>query len=814
MILQRRWLVLAACVAALAVPAADAAAQRTGAGLPPPDPRLSALGMNPAEVLAQLRESGMTRQQVRSELQRRGYDPFLADPYFDILEQETGGRQTSFLDALGRAGLAQRDSAGAAQADRPRADSRLRDFDVDALFGRADSVATRPRELPVFGRSFFERGLGTVADSEFGPVDASYRLGAGDEVNVILTGAVQDAYPLQVSREGTLVVPELGEMVVRGLTLGGLESVLRRRVSEVYASGLTNVSVALGRVRSIQVNVVGDVDQPGPYQVSGLSTVLGALYRAGGPSNTGSFRAIEVRRNNEVVRRLDLYEYLLHGNSAVDPRLQQGDVVFVPPFTRRVRLEGAVKRPAIYELVDGDGLRDAIRFAGGPEAEASLRRVEINRILSPLERTPGVEREIIDVDVVALLAPGTPDVLLRDGDRVHVYSVTDELRNMVTIVGEVRRPGTYAWAAGTTLGDVVDRASGMTEAAYLGRAHVFRLDPATGSRRLVSAPLEADLRGVMLAERDSIVIYSRDSLRPAERVTIGGQVQEPGEYRLTEGATVNDIILRAGGYADGAWQLEAYVARPSRTAERTVETAQTFRVPLAAARADAADGAPAWVPAADEFVLRNGDHVEIRRAPGYEEPRTVVVTGEVVLPGTYVLASREDRVSRLLAEAGGLTSDAQASGLHVVRDGQAVAADAAAALSRAGSVDDLVLQDGDTVRVPRFDPTVLVTGAVVHDSTRVVYRPGMDVDDLVAAAGGYRSDADRGRVTVTYQNGQRGTVQRLALQRDRPPEARPGSTIHVPERAGAATNWTTVISQLVGAVGAIATLIIALNSIP
>jgi polysaccharide biosynthesis/export protein len=814
----RRWLIAAAGAAALAAVPPGLAAQRPDTSAMRLDPRLLQRGVPQSDALERLRASGITRQQARAELQRRGYDPSLADPYFDVLEREQGGRggRDSFIDALTGTGLARDTARGARDTARPGLRTDPGELDFESLFGLTAADLAAPGELPVFGASFFRRNALTLDEAEFGPVDAGYRLGPGDEVNLILTGAVQDAYPLRIGREGTLVVPDVGELMVNGLTLAALEDLLRARLSGVYASGLTRVSVSLGRVRSIQVYVIGDVERPGPYQLSGLGTVMGALYRAGGPSRTGSFREIEVRRGSTIVRRLDLYEYLLHGNSQVDLRLQHGDVVFVPPVARRVRLEGALRRPALYELLAGDGLRDALRFAGGPEAEASLRRVQIDRIVPPAERMPGIERVVVDVDVVRLLAPGGPDVPLQDGDRVRVDSVVAERRNLVTLVGEVRRPGTYAWSVGTTLGDVLDRASGVTEAAYTGRAHVFRFDVDTGERRLLSAPLDVDeARVVILEDRDSVVVYSRARLTAPEYITVGGLVQRPGRYPLHEGATVHDVILAAGGLAEGASRSEAYVARPNDAATEMEAGARTFRVPLGLDPSAARGATPAWTPDAGEFVLRHGDRVEIRRSPGFELPRTVVITGEVAQPGTYVLETRADRVSGLLQAAGGLTPDAHLPGLHVVRNGQILAADVARAVARAGSADDVVLEEGDTVRVPRFDPTILVTGAVVHDSTRVLYRPGMSVHDVVREAGGFTRVADRNRLTVTYQNGVRTAVRTLPLQPDRQPTPEPGSTVYVPERppgVQSGLNWGMLISQAIAAAGAIATLIIALNN--
>lgn len=802
----QRWPIAAFTAIVLAASAAsapDVRAQQPDLSSIPTDPRLIQRGLTNEDVLEQLRASGMTRQQVRAELIRRGFDGSLADPYFDVLEREGGGRGSAgMMSALADAGLTARgDSANPDPTGMP---------DLESLFTLTEEDRLEPGELPVFGMSFFRRS-GALDTPVFGPVDPDYRLGPGDEVTIILTGAVQDAYALRTTRDGTLVVPDIGEVAVNGLTVDGLERVLRARVDEVYSAGLTQVTATLGRVRGMQVFVVGDVAQPGPHQVSGLATVVGALYRAGGPSSTGSFRRIEVRRNDSVTGRVDLYEYLLHGNSAVDLRLRNGDVVFVPPVSLRVRVDGAIRRPALYELQDGDGLRDALRFAGGPTAEAALRRVKIERIVPPWEQVDGVERVVLDVDGARLLGGDGPDIPLRDGDRVFIERVSDTPRNTVTLTGEVRRPGVYGWSAGTSLADVLARAAGMTEAAYASRAHIFRFDASTGERRLMSAVLEdGGAATVLLQDRDSVVIYNRLALADEEYVTVGGLVRQPGRYRLYDGATVDDVILAAGGFADGAYRVEAYVARPNREAVEGEAIAASYRVPLRRAPS----GEPPNGSTSDTFGLRHGDRVEIRPAPGYERPRTVVVAGEVRLPGAYVLQTRADRVSAVLQQVGGFTDEAWLDGMHVIRGGQPLAVDVTDALRNAGSAADVLLQDGDTLRVPRFDPTVLVVGAVLHDSVRVMYRQGMSLQDVVRDAGGYARDADRGRVTVTHRNGIRETVETRRLLPDVQPRPRPGSIVYVPERVPGVSdgvNWTTIMSQVIAAAGAAATLIIALN---
>ena len=820
--MSQRMLILLACLLGALAPARAGAQSRDTAALRVQlEERLQREGLTPAEALERVRALGLSREQIRLELVRRGYDPELADAYYDLLETSGGGSaaRRDFTRSLEAAGLASPagQAAGRASLD-PSALEEEDDGLLDALLGGAPAESLAPGELPVFGRSFFSFAGGRVDSPAFGPVDASYQLGPGDEVNVVLTGAVQDVYRLRVGRDGTLVVPEAGEVGVAGLTLGGLEDVLRRRFADVYAGvgtsagAQTRVSVSLGRARALQVYVIGDVERPGAYQVSAVGTVLSALYRAGGPSRTGSFREIEVRRGPAVMRRFDLYEYLLRGNSAIDQRLEQGDVVFVPPVTRRVKVTGAVKRPAVYEVLPGDSLRTAIAFAGGPEAEAALRSVQIERILPPLERVGGADRVLLDVDVLQLLATREEDVALADGDEIRVFAVPAERRNVVTVVGEVRRPGSYGWAPGATLRQVVERASGPTEAAYTGRAHVFRLDPATGGRRLVAGSLAVEAPELALEDRDSVVIYSRDDLRTESYVTVGGEVKRPGRYVLAEGATVADVILAAGGFAEGAYRREAYVARPTLGDVRTDSTARAFRVGLDSAGVGA--GVAADVAGAG-FELRHGDRVEIRQAPGYEPAATVVVTGEVALPGAYVLQTREDRLTTVLAAAGGFTDEAFERGVQVVRQGDVVPTDLPGALQRPESAANLVLQPGDSIHVPRREATVLVTGAVAQ-RTRVLYRPDMSLQDYIREAGGFTRAADKNKTSVVYLNGERRTVRAKLLLPDSHPRPEPGSTVVVPEKPAGVRdgiNWSSLLTQVIAAAGATATLLIALDQL-
>jgi protein involved in polysaccharide export with SLBB domain len=446
-----------------------------------------------------------------------------------------------------------------------------------------------------------------------------------------------------------------------------------------------------------------------------------------------------------------------------------------------------------------------------------------------------VERALVDVDVRALLAGG-PEPRLFDRDRVSVFAVVAERRNRVVVNGQVRRPGIYEWQQGLTLWGVIDRAEGLQEDAYTARAHVFRFNPADGSRSLLRLPLYAAAPGVRqdirLDDRDSVVVYSRAELRNPESVTVAGFVKRPGSYPLAEGMTARDLVLAAGGFTLGADERVAELARRPDPSFRGTLTAQVTYVSLTdsagsqelrpgagparplggdTARAvAAAAGAGEWVPSARELPLRGGDVLFVRKAPGYEAERFVAVIGQVRVPGDYVLASRQERLLDVVARAGGTTPEAYLPGLRVSREGRLVGTDYARAVRSPQSRYNLLLEAGDSVIVPGYDPTVLVQGAV-NFSSRVLYDPRLTLFDYISRSGGLTPNADRGRISVQYPDGERRAVQRRFVFSSVPPVS-PGSTIFVPTRPEVErTNWGDVITKTVSVLSTAVTLWIAID---
>jgi protein involved in polysaccharide export with SLBB domain len=805
--------------------------------------------------------SGMTPDQVRARLRAAGYPENLLDAYLaggtmtdslvspdvysavkelglaDSLEVELlrgGGRDTTdslggLFGAFGGGMRAPRndtvfDVRAIRARERPREqqiiDERLaRELLGDTLVDRNTGLAPVDRpamtvpgleESPermlvdsgyvIFGADVFRRYSTEFDPNRAGPVPDSYRLGPGDRLVLILTGEVENSYALDVTREGFIVVPQVGQIFVNNLPKADVEALLRSRLARAYSgvsSGATRVSLSVASVRSNQVSVTGDVAAPGSYRISSTGTALSALYAAGGPTANGSLRDVQVRRGGRLVATLDVYDYLLHGNAGDDVSLQTGDVVFVPVHGPRVRVLGEVVRPATYELKEGETLRDVIRAAGGLLPTASARRVQIERILPPDQRVPGGrDRVVIDVapgdSASGVLVQPYPMVGM---DVVRVFPVSFRVRNRISVRGNVWAPGAQGLEPGMTVADAIRAAGGLKPDSYLGEVLVTRLRD--DSTRVQLRAKLADSSGAVvndfpLREDDEIRVFSLTEFRPTRYVAITGAVRRGGQYPYREGMTMRDLVLMAGGLREGAYLKEAEIARlPSDRTRGT--TAVTFRAPLDSSYVfergpDGAYNGPPGLPAAPgdapQVQLRPYDNVLIMQQPDWELQRTVAITGEVRFPGRYAITNKNERLTDLIARAGGLTSEAYPEGVYFYRQrgrlGR-IGIELPDALKDAGDRDNLLLADGDSVHIPVYNAVVYVAGEV-NSPVAVSYVPGRDLSYYISAAGGPSRNADLRRAYVTQPNGKVESAPRHWYTAFRSPEPRAGSQVFVPAR--------------------------------
>jgi len=661
------------------------------------------------------------------------------------------------------------------------------DAEIDSLLAEGDTVAFDPDGF--FGSDFFTLDAGMFQPPSFGPVSDDYRLGVGDEIIINVWGGVDLQLTRVVDRDGTVILPTVGKISCSGRTLKQVDESIRNRLATTHASidvdgydgedeGDTFVEVTMGHLRAIRVFVVGEATRPGSYELSSVSTILTALYAAGGPAKLGSFRDIRLVRGDKTAARLDLYQYLMGGGRDQDTLLQEGDTVFIPDRGLSVEIIGDVRRPIHFEMTKDEGLADLIRYAGGFLPSAAPGIIHIKRILPVEQREPGKPDHVfVDVPFDALVMAGSDGqpVPLLDGDRVLVDGIEDRLDNWVRIAGSVKRPGPYEFKSGMTALDLIEGAGGLWPDALTERAVIDRTSPEM-ELSTVSFALNDMLSGsvepVLLEVQDVLQIFSRWDVQNRPQVHITGEVNEPVVLDYREGMTLVDLILSAGGLRQSANLLQADVSRLQLdalenpdTSVRPERTVESIIVPLATD----------FLTNDSDFLLEPYDRVAIRRLPWWEMQRTVTVRGEVFFPGVFSLERKDETLSSVVARAGGLTPDAYLVGARIVRSQDGVgniALDLMEALSEPGSQYDIVLQEGDQIVIPDRMYTVKVLGQVGFP-TSLIHEEGRDINYYVNRAGGYLNKADKKRARVVWPNG-------MSLPNKGGSQVVAGSTIIVP----------------------------------
>ena len=811
-------------------------------------------GASPQEIMGSLRQSGLSRSEVRDQLLRSGYDPNMADPYFDMMEgigEAPIGDTGELVAALGSLGILLRDVEAPFEAE-----FGLRLSNADSLAFLTNLLDSLEVEsLPVFGKSFFERTSSfQFQQLENGAVGADYQLGPGDEVILVITGDVEVSYSFDVNRSGIILIPDVGQVSVSGLTISDLEDHLYDRLGSVYSGisrggdATTRFDVSLGAMRTIAVYVSGEVERPNRYPLSAVATLLEALYAAGGPTEIGSLRQVRIERGQNSLGEFDLYSYFVDGSASGDIRLENGDLVFVPPAESQVALTGAIRREAIFEMLEGETASDLLKFSGGLNPDA-IRIGTVFRTLPPEARSVGFQSvilnfptsdnggeerassfEIFPGDSITIKRMGEPYILACEeevtGDIPGITSTSvepepcnsrqlppDFARNWAEVAGAVWSPGIYQVTPGQSLSDLLENAGGVRPDGFESAVHISRLNQETGDRSLIRTELSS-AGTISIEEFDQVTLFGQDSLLAQDSVSIFGLVAVPGRYPFFDQMTAEDLILQAGGFERGAIPWQAEVVRPIVDSpgilSESNEVSLSRDLPYADVSLTWPEESSLPPTAARDVPLGAGYEVYIRRLPNYEEARHVEIVGEIRRPGDYVLQSPDERLSSIIERAGGLTEDAYPEGGRLTRLGIPVGTDFQSAL--AGDLDnDIVLSDDDVISIPVYDPTILVEGAVAFES-RMRFRVGMDLSEAIENAGGYVYDADKGRVSVEYLNGQRATVKKTLWLFKSSPPIEPGSRITVPlksEAPGSGFDWNSALSGTLAALSAFATVYIA-----
>ena len=696
-----------------------------------------------------------------------------------------------------------------------------------------DSVEYQNNYIPynnpedeVFGRNIFNTQSLTFEPNVNLATPANYQLGPGDEVIIDIWGASQNTIREEISPDGTISIQDLGIVNLNGMTIAQAGDFLKRELSKIYSDSQNSIQVTLGNARSISINVMGEVLVPGTYQLSSFSTVFHALYSAGGVSEIGSLRNIQVVRNGENIATVDVYDFIMKGKVQDDIRLQEGDVVIVPPYEALVKITGKVKRPMRYEMKKDETVNTLLKYAGYFAADGYKGSLSI-------VRQAGREYSICTVDEKDYSV-----FKIKDGDVVTATAMLDRFTNKLEIKGAVYRPGMYELSGSlNTVKQLVEKADGLLGDAFTNRAVLYRQ-----RENLTSEVLSVDIKGILdgttpdipLRKNDVLYIPSIHDLQDMGSVKIWGEVAKVGEYPYADNMTLEDLIITAGGLKESASLVRVDVARRIKDSKSTTPQAtigQNFS--FGVKDGFIIEGEPG-------FVLQPYDQVYVRRSPGYQEQQNVEIKGEILFGGEYALTTKSERISELVKKAGGVTQFAYVKGAKLMRkaneeemkhmedivkmmrkelgdtamDSLGIEVDSTftvginleEALLNPGGNADIVLRKGDVITVPEYTNTVKINGAVMMPNT-VSFMKGNSVKDYISQAGGYSQNAKKTKKFIIYMNGQvaevRGTGKR---------QIEPGCEIIVPTKkkkntAGSILGYISSFSSIAVTMATIANLI-------
>ena len=653
----------------------------------------------------------------------------------------------------------------------------------------------------IFGFHLFNAHNLTFEPSVNISVPADYVVGIGDEIVIQVWGFSQETYMLVVDKNGDVAIPKLGPIRIAGMNYEAMKSLVIRRLSAIYSdmaneNPSTFANVTVNNIRSIKVNVMGDVITPGTYTLPATASAFNALYLSGGPNENGSFREIKVIRDNRTYAIVDVYDYLINGNTSSNISLRDQDVLYIPTYTKRVETSGAFKRSAIFELKEGETLTDLLRYSGGFNEQASKSRLLLTRFTDN-------EYELTEVNAAEF-----GSAVLRNGDIIEAEGIIDRYENRLTIEGAVYRPGTYALEKGMRLSMLIEKAGGLREDYYPDRGLIIRLD-----NQLYPTITPFNLNEVisgrqnpLLQREDHVIIQDIFNMGEKKTVRIYGEVMNPGEYDFHKNMTLKDVIFLAGGMKESASESYIEVAR-----RNTHEEAQEMSSKMVSLHTFSISRNLQLGESDNAFVLSPFDQIYIRQAPSYVVQKTVIIQGEVKYPGPYSISNKNERVSDLLKRAGGLTPDAFPEGARLRRvvdrqmrqqfkkvetvAGNLDSTNVVLATEQdeylimelrlpeimrdSNSTDNYLLKEGDEIYIPLQAEEIIVNGEVLNPAG-LAWQSGKNVTYYVDRAGGFSPDAKRSKVYIIYSNGTTAITKNFIFRNY--PEIKPGCQIIVPAK--------------------------------
>ena len=683
------------------------------------------------------------------------------------------------------------------------------------------------RVTRIFGQDMFRNSQMTFEPNLNIASTDSYILGSGDEVIVDVWGNSQMTHQTTVTSEGQVFIPNVGPVTVAGLTINEATARMRSALGAIYEGlndGSVQMKLSLSGIRSIQVNVMGEVAVAGSYTLPSLATLFHALYVAGGVNEIGSLRSIKVYRGGKLFSDVDVYDYILNGKSDSDIALRDGDLVIVAAYGNLVEVSGKVKRPMFYELRSGETIADVVAYAGDFTSDA-------NRSMVNVTRRKGGQYKSFTLDGNEL-----DSFQLEDGDQITIAGSIDRYENRVEVLGAVYREGYYALDDDMkTVKQLIARADGLRADAFMARAVLYREkeDWTMEAKAIDLAGLMSGrVADIALRANDLLLITSVSDMQEDYTVTIFGSVARPDAYPFAEKMTVEDLIIASGGLLESASTANITITRRLKD----TNSMQVSDILFETFTVDINDG---LAVDGSNFELQPFDQVFVRRSPVYITQSSVKVQGEVAFEGDYPLSHRNMRLSEVIVAAGGTNPGAFVEGAYLLRkmtdeerlqnsalssmiekqagserdslsmagvemsDLYTVGINLADALANPGSNSDVVLRNGDVIMVPEYNGTVRVMGAVLYPNS-VTYNEGKNLRYYVKSAGGFDNRARKSRAFVIYMNGMVDSGLSAKVQ--------PGSIVIIPSKmAKEPINWTQIVQMLSSTASMSAVVISAIN---
>jgi len=650
-----------------------------------------------------------------------------------------------------------------------------------------DSTAV---ERKIFGFDLFNNENLTFEPSINIQTPREYIIGIGDEFIINVWGASEALYQSKVDKNGAIQIPQIGPIYVNGLTYEVAESLIRKRLISIH-NGLggsnpnTYAIINLGGLRSIQITIVGEVMTPGTFTLPATATLFNALYQSGGPNKNGSFRDIRLIRKGEILKHIDIYNFLVNADPSDNIPLRDQDVVFIPTFDKRVIVGGEFIRTGLFEMKGEETLAELIRFSGGFTDKAFKSRVFVHR-------RAAAEMEVKDVETAFF-----NQYVMQGGDSVTAGPILERYANRVKIGGAVFRPGSYELSVGMTLQDLIKKAEGLMEDAFLNRGQIFRLKENNDTLAVAFnvADVVAGKETILLRREDSVSIKTAMELREKYYVEIKGEVNDPGKKSYYDNMTVQDLIYLAGGFKESADVNVIEIGRRLSQDESTILNDSLGHVITVSITRDLKPGADD-----SRFILHPFDVVSVRKAQGFRDQGSVAITGEVLYDGYYSIKNRKNRISDLIRWSGGLTPDAYVDAARLYKmDSIPVGIDLQKILDNPGSRLDMILEPRDSFYIPKQPQTVNIFGQV-QKPFATTFIPNKGVKYYVKNAGGWADSPDKRKIYVTYPDGSSDNTRTFIFHRY--PPMKPGSSIMVPrepvkvQRPDHSALWLAVASTM------------------